>query len=55
MVLAGELTLAIDGEEHRLTDGDAVTFDADLAHRFENRGEKPADFMAVVAAGLRRS
>jgi transcriptional regulator with XRE-family HTH domain len=55
VVLAGELTLAIDGEEHTLGEGDAVTFDADLAHHFENRGEKPADFMAVVAAGLRRS
>ena len=55
VVLAGELTLAIDGEEHTLGEGDAVTFDADLAHRFENRGDEPADFMAVVAAGLRRS
>jgi XRE family transcriptional regulator, regulator of sulfur utilization len=55
VVLSGELTLAIDGEEHTLAEGDAVTFDADLAHHFENRGDRAADFMAVVAAGLRRS
>ena len=55
LVLAGELTLAIDGSEHVLGAGDAVTFDADLAHHFENRGSEPAEFVAVVAAGLRRS
>jgi XRE family transcriptional regulator, regulator of sulfur utilization len=55
VVLAGELTLAIDGDEHVLAEGDAVTFDADLPHRFENRGARAADFIAVVAAGLRRS
>jgi XRE family transcriptional regulator, regulator of sulfur utilization len=55
VVLAGAPTLVIDGEDLDLADGDAVTFDADLPHRFENRGERPAEFLAVVAAGLRRS
>ena len=55
LVLSGELTLAIDGGEHTLAEGDAVTFDADLAHHFENRGDRATDFVAVVAAGLRRS
>jgi XRE family transcriptional regulator, regulator of sulfur utilization len=55
LVLAGELTLVIAGEEHQLETGDAVTFDADLSHHFENRGGSPAEFVAVVAAGLRRS
>ena len=55
LVLAGDLTLAIDGEDHTLQTGDAVTFDADLPHHFENRGAEPAEFVAVVAAGLRRS
>jgi transcriptional regulator with XRE-family HTH domain len=54
-VLDGELTLVIDGEGHRLGSGDAVTFDADLPHHFENPGEGDAEFMAVIAAGLRRS
>jgi XRE family transcriptional regulator, regulator of sulfur utilization len=55
LALAGELTLVVDGEDHELSAGDAVTFDADLAHHFENRGSDAAEFVAVVAAGLRRS
>ena len=55
LVLAGELTLVIDGAERVLGEGDAVTFDADLPHHFENRGRRAAEFVAVVAAGLRRS
>jgi len=55
LVLAGDLTLVIDGEDHTLHTGDAVTFDADLPHHFENRDAEPAEFVAVVAAGLRRS
>ena len=43
------------GCAHELEDGDAVTFDADLPHHFENPGDDDARFYAVVAAGLRRS
>jgi hypothetical protein len=32
-----------------------VTFDADLAHHFENPGKEEAVLLAVVSAGLRRS
>jgi XRE family transcriptional regulator, regulator of sulfur utilization len=55
VVLDGEVTLILDTDEHVLRAGDAVTFDADLAHHFENRGDATAEFLAVVAAGLRRS
>ena len=55
IVLAGELTLVIDGNARTLAAGDSVTFDADLPHHFENRTDEPAEFIAVVAAGLRRS
>jgi transcriptional regulator with XRE-family HTH domain len=55
VVRSGSLALAIDGAEHGLEAGDCVTFDADLPHHFENRGEAPVEFLAVVAAGLRRS
>lgn len=55
LVLEGELTLVVDGEPHPLGQGDAVTFDADLPHHFENRDDSPCEFVAVVAAGLRRS
>jgi transcriptional regulator with XRE-family HTH domain len=55
VVLEGTATLAVDGERHQLRAGDSVTFDADLPHHFENNGEQPAELLAVVAAGLRRS
>jgi transcriptional regulator with XRE-family HTH domain len=55
VVLSGEVTLVADGEAYRLGEGDSVTFDADLAHHFENNGGVEAEFLAVVAAGLRRS
>jgi XRE family transcriptional regulator, regulator of sulfur utilization len=55
VVLEGRLRLQCAGSEHELEEGDAVTFDADLPHRFENPGAGQARFYAVVAAGLRRS
>jgi transcriptional regulator with XRE-family HTH domain len=55
VVLSGGVTLVVDGEAHELTGGDSVTFDADLSHHFENNGSEPAELLAVVAAGLRRS
>jgi XRE family transcriptional regulator, regulator of sulfur utilization len=51
---SGSAVLAIDGADHELNRGDSVTFDADLPHHFENPGDRPAEFLAVVAAGLRR-
>jgi transcriptional regulator with XRE-family HTH domain len=55
VVLDGTLALVVDGSRHELRAGDAVTFDADLPHHFENEGGEPARFLAVIAAGLRRS
>ena len=55
VVLDGAPTLVVDGERHELRTGDSVTFDADLAHHFENNASHPAQLLAVVAAGLRRS
>jgi len=55
VVLRGVLELVVDGTRHELGEGDAVTFDADLPHHFENEGEEEAEFLAVIAAGLRRS
>jgi transcriptional regulator with XRE-family HTH domain len=55
VVTAGRVRLVCDGREHDLGDGDAVTFDADLPHHFENPGDDEAHFMSVVSAGLRRS
>lgn len=55
VVLDGRISLVIDGERHDLQSADSVTFDADLPHHFENNGTERAEFLAVVAAGLRRS
>jgi transcriptional regulator with XRE-family HTH domain len=55
VVLEGELSLVIDGARHGLRAGDSVTFDADLPHHFLNDGTVATRFLAVVAAGLRRS
>lgn len=54
VVLAGTLALVVDGTRYELREGDSVTFDADLPHHFENDGEEPTRFVAVIAAGLRR-
>jgi transcriptional regulator with XRE-family HTH domain len=55
LVQSGSLVLVCDGERHELSEGDCVTFDADLPHHFENPTRKEAVFLAVLAAGLRRS
>jgi XRE family transcriptional regulator, regulator of sulfur utilization len=55
VVLTGVLALIVDGTRHELHAGDSVTFDADLPHHFENEGEEQSRFLAVIAAGLRRS
>jgi transcriptional regulator with XRE-family HTH domain len=55
VVVEGRVSFVCGGRTHELEDGDAVTFDADLPHHFENPGESDARFYAVVAAGLRRS
>jgi transcriptional regulator with XRE-family HTH domain len=55
VVLTGTLALVHEGVRTELEEGDSVTFDADLPHHFENEGTEPTRFIAVIAAGLRRS
>ena len=55
VVTEGRVRLICAGLAHELDEGDAVTFDADLSHHFENAGDEDARLFAVVAAGLRRS
>jgi transcriptional regulator with XRE-family HTH domain len=55
VAIDGRVRLVCDGVGHDLRAGDAVTFDADLAHHFENPGKRDARFLSVIAAGLRRS
>ena len=51
----GSVSLLCDGRRYELSEGDCVTFDADLPHHFENPNDEGASFLAVVSAGLRRS
>ena len=55
VVERGGIRFVCAGAAHDLEAGDAVTFDADIPHHFENPGADEASFYAVVAAGLRRS
>jgi transcriptional regulator with XRE-family HTH domain len=55
LVEKGALDLMIDGERRTINEGDSVTFDADLPHHFENPTKATTIFLAVTAAGLRRS
>jgi transcriptional regulator with XRE-family HTH domain len=55
VVLDGTLVLVLGEDRYKLGSGDAVTFDADLSHHFENNGKKQTTFIAVVTAGLRRT
>jgi mannose-6-phosphate isomerase-like protein (cupin superfamily) len=55
VVTSGRLRLVCARTGYDLEEGDAVTFDADLPHHFENPGAEEAGFTAVVSAGLRRS
>lgn len=53
LVERGSVALAINGKEHKLQKGDAVTFEADLPHTIKNAAKGETDFIAVVSAGLR--
>jgi mannose-6-phosphate isomerase-like protein (cupin superfamily) len=55
VVERGRVALVCDGRRHELSEGDCVSFDADLPHHFENPGPEEAQLLAVLAAGLRRS
>lgn len=55
LVAAGSLAVLVDDERYDLAAGDAITFDADLPHHFENTGTTETTFTAVVTAGLRNT
>ena len=55
VVTHGRVRLVVGEANYDLAAGDAVTFDADLPHHFENPETAEARFLSVVSAGLRRS
>ncbi|GHC62481.1 cupin domain-containing protein [Limoniibacter endophyticus] len=50
LILSGELTLTIDGQEANLRTGDSFVFDSSLPHSFRNTGEKPAEILWIIGA-----
>lgn len=48
LVLGGRLLVWLDGTEHDLREGDAVTFPCRTPHRWENPGDSPARVLWVI-------
>lgn len=49
VVTEGELFVAMRGADHRLGDGDALFFEADVDHAFENRAAAPCGYYLIVS------
>jgi quercetin dioxygenase-like cupin family protein len=48
VVERGRLRAILGGEEYVLDEGDAVYFEADVAHRFDNAGEGECSYYLVI-------
>lgn len=48
-VTTGELTLTVDGEDHRVPAGASVTFEANTPHTYGNRGAVPVEMVMAVS------
>ncbi|QIN85110.1 helix-turn-helix domain-containing protein [Rubrobacter tropicus] len=48
VVEKGELSATLGGEEHRLRQGDALYFEADVPHRFDNTGPGECSYYLVI-------
>jgi len=46
----GRLRVFLGGEEHLLEEGDAVYFEADVTHRFDNAGEGECSYYLVIVS-----
>ena len=51
VVEKGRLKAVLGGEEHVLEEGDALYFEADLSHRFDNAGEGECSYYLVIDQG----
>jgi quercetin dioxygenase-like cupin family protein len=51
VVERGRLRAVLGGEEHVLETGDAVYFEADVPHRFDNAGEGECCYYLVIHSG----
>jgi quercetin dioxygenase-like cupin family protein len=50
VVEQGRLLAVLAGEEHLLEEGDALYFEADIAHRFDNAGDGPCSYYVVIVS-----
>jgi quercetin dioxygenase-like cupin family protein len=48
VVASGQLELTVGRETHRLDEGDAIVFEADVAHAYTNRGAKECVMYLVM-------
>jgi quercetin dioxygenase-like cupin family protein len=50
VVLEGELTISLDGEQRIVRAGDCIYIPAGCAHWYENRGQDPVRFLCIIPA-----
>lgn len=48
VVITGEITMSIAGDEYRLAAGDSITFDSGQPHRVTNQGRVPAVLIVAM-------
>jgi transcriptional regulator with XRE-family HTH domain len=48
-VTAGELTLTVDGADHRVPAGASASFEADVRHVYANDGDVPTEMVLAVS------
>jgi len=51
VVERGRLRAVLGGDEYVLEEGDAVFFEADVPHRFDNAGEGECSYYLVISSG----
>jgi quercetin dioxygenase-like cupin family protein len=52
VVLDGEMSIALDGDERVVRRDDCVYIPAGCAHWYENRGNVPCRFICIIPAGI---
>ena len=50
VVIAGSMTLVLDGLKHVVKTGDCIYIPAGVAHSYSNPGEQPVQFLCMVPA-----
>ena len=50
VVEKGRLRAVMGGDEHLLEEGDALYFEADVSHRFDNAGEDECSYYLVIVS-----